>query len=291
MSAESLQALDLKIVAKKYGIWIILLSMLCAAVTFLVCKFAVKERYTSQALIMAQSNSAAGRLENALGGLSGSLGLSGQGEQGRHFEEVLKSRQLASAVTEEDQIKSYLIGGTHQNNLDAREWAAVKVFRDRIQLKRQGDFIRILFWAHNPDHSLEILKKTIGHLEEHFRNHVVTRAKNTELFVKERLEEAKKNLADAEKGFVASGKNKSLRDAEREYQLQSGLVDLLSREYELAQVETKKNDVLFQTIDPPVKPLYPSFPKTKLATVAAFIIALFVFSGLSLIWQGLQKNA
>lgn len=70
-------------------------------------------------------------------------------------------------------------------------------------------------------------------------------------------------------------------EAERQYLAQVRLVELLTQQLEIAKIETKKNEPMFEVIDAPIKATLPIGPSKKLITIVAgtlgFILAcLFV---------------
>ncbi len=75
---------------------------------------------------------------------------------------------------------------------------------------------------------------------------------------------------------------KEFAEAERIYLSQVQLVNLLREQLELVQIEAKKEEPIFQVIDPPYVPVIPSFPKKKLLTIIG-MFAGFVFSILALL--------
>lgn len=72
-------------------------------------------------------------------------------------------------------------------------------------------------------------------------------------------------------------------NAERLYKTQVSLIELLSRQLEVARIETKRSEPVFQLIDPPVEGLIPVAPNKRLNTVLGFLLGMILSTFLVLV--------
>ncbi|PIR23954.1 MAG: hypothetical protein COV44_00180 [Deltaproteobacteria bacterium CG11_big_fil_rev_8_21_14_0_20_45_16] len=258
----------------------------CALLSFLICQFLVTKAYQSDALIMARTDMSSSRLEGALSSLSSGLNLGSGTSQSKQFEEVLKSRDLAARTMAILLEKGSKFKAFYGKKLKSDSMAGSSFIRKALGVNRDGDFLRLTIENEDPALSQEILTGVLEALELYIRDNILTQAKNTEVFIKERLEETKEALAKVEKKFVSGNSRVSYPEAQRELQIQSGLVDLLSKEYEMSQIDAKKNDVVIVKIDEPSLPTRPSSPKTKLAVLLSAIVGLLLGASWSLSIEG-----
>lgn len=70
--------------------------------------------------------------------------------------------------------------------------------------------------------------------------------------------------------------------AERSYLTQVKLLELLKQQYEIARIESKKMEPVFEIIDKPFVPAYPFFPNKKIITLLGFILGCLISSALVL---------
>jgi uncharacterized protein involved in exopolysaccharide biosynthesis len=65
----------------------------------------------------------------------------------------------------------------------------------------------------------------------------------------------------------------------REFKYQEGLVEALSRQFELARLDESREGALIQVIDPATKPEWKSSPKRARAAILATLASVFVLAG------------
>jgi capsule polysaccharide export protein KpsE/RkpR len=84
---------------------------------------------------------------------------------------------------------------------------------------------------------------------------------------------------------------KDFAAATLDHTTQAKLVELLQEQFELAKIDSKKNQPGFEVIDPPLVPMFPSGPNVKLYVVVGTLFGAFfsVVSVLTLNLFGLSK--
>lgn len=135
--------------------------------------------------------------------------------------------------------------------------------------------------------STVIVKKMLAELDRFNVESRTSRGQAARAFVEKRLAEAKLEMSDAEYALarfreanLRIGNSPQLRLQEdrlqREVLVRSELYQLLTREFEMARIEEKRDTPTFSIIDPARPPVRKYRPKVLLNTLAAFLIAVVI---------------
>ncbi len=238
----------------------------------------------STALDMMVSQLGAGAA--GLGSLAGSLGA--QNSELQQFIEVLRSERHLLTVVKKNKIGERLLEAPPSGDLDRYYANAVRELRGAVFSRADFSSLIIVSRTWDPVLSQDIVRAQLEAVQEFMSENIVTQSRNAEVFIKDRLKEARKDVDDAE-SYLASlttgefrPKGKSMEyeiaRAKREFLRLNQLLDLLSQQYELAQIESKRDDPKFLVIEPPTKPLTPVGPKrianALLGLIAGLLLAI-----------------
>jgi len=197
-----------------------------------------------------------------LGALSQFLPRAGSSNsQMGQFEKMLKTQSISRIVQEKL---------SHQKELGRQLRFIVKT--DAVSLE-------IEFRATSPEFALVGAQAYLDALAEMVQEASTSKARANEAFVKARLNEAEAALAKLENRIPGM----RLSEASREQQIQTKVVLVLREQYELAQIETKKQQQSFQVIDPPSIPRGPEGGWSVKPAFMIFVLMLFFSSILSVI--------
>lgn len=242
--------LDL-IAVLKANLWKILLTgAVSAGIVFAVNKFFISPYFVATTTIVSNSKDSlpiGGAVTQALvqaaGGASNSELL--------QYEKILKTRALAKKVAEKMQMPP------------------TESFPN-LSLRLDGPALELSYKSSDPIMASNILQNFLDALTEAIQTKSASRAYSAEIFVKERLKEAEDALREFEKKILQL----KFSQANREYQIQTKVVSLLREQYELAQIETKKQQQAFWVIDPPTPPTKRAGPQTASNTLIAGFLGL-----------------
>ncbi len=150
--------------------------------------------------------------------------------------------------------------------------------------------------------SASIVRRMLDELEHFNANSRASRGRAAREFVQARLTEARGELADAEQALanfretnVRFGNSPQLQlqlaRLDREVQTRADVYRLLSREYEVARIEEKRDTPTFSIIDPATPPVRKHQPRVLLNIVVAVFCAVGLrFALASLIPPRLQQR-
>jgi len=370
---EATEEVDLFLVLRLIFIngWIFLAAVAGGGlVGWTMAKFIMTPQYRSTAVIMPgnENSNVSGSLRNVLSSspLGALIGASGASENTAKYVEVLESRALASKIVDGEGLVQNT-DGLAPDEIAKRREAMIEGIRSRTKVEPlTSGIIKIEFRSPSAPYSQRIVDLHLQSLQHMVGSTLQTQAKATEVFVKERLEESQKKLAEVEARYIRlqkdrgviqlpsqlgmslntasqfraqliqkemeielyknimkdssevrrleaerdqiqtqlnklvdgpartakGGKNKKLEvftplsegpglemefaAAEREYFVQSKLVELLRHQLELALIESKKQEPTFLVIDPPVVASLPYSPDVRIVTVLGALLGAFL---------------
>jgi uncharacterized protein involved in exopolysaccharide biosynthesis len=379
---ENSDQIDLTPILRLLGKNFWLISIAAIATAALVggyARFVMDPFYRLTAIITPQEPSdVSGSLSRLVSSspLSGFVNLGNGSDKVELYQGIMQGQSFIEAVAAEDDLYKDFGVQVINSEIDplAKRRALVEagsLIKKNLRLKtNENQMLSIEYTDIDPDRAFKVSQSVLAALQNFISENSTSRAKNTELFIKERLDEYTTNLATAEDEFIKTLKNRgvvnfggqlqlSLRTAselrtrliekemeielyrglindsselrrlenqkaqiqsqiqrlmegseqsqsgtskagkkqdlftpldrageigavvgavQREYMTAMKIVELLRQQYELARIETKKEEPSFQIIDPPLYPLSPSGPNWKLYFLVTFLLAFFVFS-------------
>jgi uncharacterized protein involved in exopolysaccharide biosynthesis len=236
---------------------------------------------------------------------AGALGLGSGKESGYSYLQVCESFTLLSHVLDgPDPIvpSSTLFaryGGTTGSTARRRE-DAVDALRKAISAAYdpKSNFCRVTARTAHPALSAYIANSVVSEIRRFDQFTRSTRARDAVEFVKARLAEAKTNLANCEAQLAAFQEANArignaprlqlqLKRLERDVVEAEGLYSLLSRQYELAQIQEKKEAPVFSVVDAAEVPTRPA--RLSIILVAA-LSALFCGTTALLLGVAVRRN-
>ncbi len=272
--------------------------------------------FISQATIMPKSSSAKSGFDAVLGQLGGASGLGGLLNSGgvnsetQQFQQMLKTRFMAVKALHHKGLGQKLLATDGAPIGASQEESGFIRLRKYFSVRSEGGVLHLSYEAQDPSLARDVLNNYLEVLQNFLTENLVTQSKVTEAFVKERLKEQERTVDEAESRLTAlqRGDGRSVQAgrsieselirAKREFVRLNGLLDLLSHQYELAQIESKRNDLMFLVIEPPTLPLYPSRPLKLMNTILSFFIVLAASIFLCLVsrqflifWKNSEESA
>ena len=349
-------------------------------VTGIINYFILTPKYKSVAVLTPRFESSPGKFGALSSYLSGGgstigqlIGLGNNETDLIQYQNILKTRQLRSNIARDIQLWKRVHPNKKPINPLFAEAEAVGFLAKYTVITHGPGILSVEFDSTDPQLAYDVAHEYITRLQSYLTNHVVTRAKAAELFIKDQIAETEKSLAAAEKTYielqstagvvelsaqttlslntaaqlrseliqknmelalyknilkdsrkvshlrqerdqiqsqlnglikgdskVGSGRKKSkaskntdiltplskvpdlqikFADVKREYLTEVKLLDLLREQYELARINSKRNESMFDMIDPPTVPLGPYSPKKLLNTLIGgffgFLIGIF----------------
>ncbi len=270
-------------------------AAVAAFVTYVANRWIIDKTYEVKTTIMSKTGRSASSLDSVIGQLGGAAalgGLMGVGGVGmasetQQFQIILKSAQLARDVAKLPGISEKLLGrALNEEQLD-RDLNSISVrIRRTLTFKLEIGALHMSYQHRDPEAAQMVMEGYLTALQNFLNNNIVTQSKNAELFVKARLQELTANVSEAEKELIrlrtggqrpAEGLRSlqsEIERKEREFLRYNQLLDLLSQQYELSQIESKRSDPMFLVVERPVKPLSPIGPKTIDNTAIAFVLVV-----------------
>ncbi len=343
--------------------------------------------YEARAVIMSGVSSSSGGLLSELKGgvpLMGILGVGGGDQVLQRYERILKSRSFVRDMLNEHGLYEVLQEGASRLQGMPDEEKRERIVRNMVGgtiVANSPPVLEIAFQSTRPEVAFKVVDAYLKSLRNFVNSNTLTQAKSTEMFIKERLEDAQTKLSEVEEKYTelqsktgtyylpvqsgqalgaaanleaqliekeieiammkdvmrssgeikrleserdqiqrqldklihgksanrtssdASGKKlfTPLKDipslemefasARRDYLIQGRLVELLQKQLEIAQIETKKSDPIFQVVDAPVVPVLPAGPSRRLITLVGMMLGLFLCSLGAIIYYHLPARA
>lgn len=269
-------------------------SFVFAVVFFGYNKANVRTTYEATADIMPKMNRGASSMESflsQLGSTSGSQLFGGLGNANveiQQFFRILQTRYVALKALQINNFESRISDSSDPKNPDEREAALVAKLQNSIIVKADSNLINIRFRAADPVTAVEGVKSYLAALQSFLNENIITQTKNAELFIRERLVELAKSQDTTELKLMAlkTGKRgpdhpersiqSEISRTEREFTRVTQMLDLLNKQYELAQIESKRTDPMFIVVDPPYKPLKPLGASSRKQAIAGALIGFFI---------------
>lgn len=359
-----------------------------ALVAALISVFYLTPQYESTAVIMEAKDQSAASNFRGLGEASpfaALMSLGGPGQTMVRYNEILASRQIAVEVTDELNLMERLsvsIDPSEERALEKAQERIINQVRSAATISAENDVLRLSFRHSDPQLAKDLADTYLSKLQQLIRENLNTQARQTEIFIAERLMEVEQNLREKEAQYVqlkkeegivqlpsqinfslgtasqlrsqiiekdmqielyrnimrdssevqrleeekqqieaqlrrlveGSGASKQdkerlvnvfapLKDssslevqfanAERNYLIHVKLAELLRQQLEMARIETKKSEPVFQIIDPPVEGLFPVSPNKRLNTVLGFLLGMILSTFMVLVlnqFSGLPRT-
>lgn len=231
------------------------------------------------------------------------LGLPARGSSSNAltYPDILRSRRLLGALLVREfpaadgaraPLEAVLVPGPAG---PARTERALERLRERldITLDRRTNLLRVGMLDHDPVRAAAVANAACAELQHVLVHSMTTQAGAQRRFVEERLDEARRRLARAEESLRAfresnlrgSNPRLALEQARllREARTQEEVVLALTRQYELARVDERRDVPVLNVLDAATPPAFASGPRrgllvagglaAGLALVAAWVLA------------------
>ena len=214
---EATEEVDLFLVLRLIFIngWIFLAAVAGGGlVGWTMAKFIMTPQYRSTAVIMPgnENSNVSGSLRNVLSSspLGALIGASGASENTAKYVEVLESRALASKIVDGEGLVQNT-DGLAPDEIAKRREAMIEGIRSRTKVEPlTSGIIKIEFRSPSAPYSQRIVDLHLQSLQHMVGSTLQTQAKATEVFVKERLEESQKKLAEVEARYIRLQKDRGV---------------------------------------------------------------------------------
>lgn len=343
--------------------------------------------YEARAVIMSGVSSNPGGLLSELKGgapLMGLLGVGGGDQVLQRYERILKSRSFVRNMLNKYSLYDVLLESSEDMDHSLTEEARERIVKNMVGgtlISNSPPVLEISYRSTRPEVAYSVVDSYLKALREFVNSNMLTQAKSTENFVRDRLNDSLAKLSEIEKKYtdlqaktgiyqlpvqsgqalgaasnleaqliekdieiallkdlmrssseinrleaerdqiekqlnqLIQGRSKTtasndpsgkklftpIKDipslemefasARRDYLVQGRLVELLQKQLEIAQIETKKSDPIFQVVDEPVVPILPAGPSRRMITMVGAMIGLFLFSIGAIIYFHLPTRA
>ena len=266
----------------------------------------IPNQYTSVATILPSGgNDQLSELKDLAGGSLSELGLGSLMQASENssaiYPKILSSRLISEqildqtfAFTHKGEAKSMtLFDYTKAENKDKALLKLDEIVG--IDLDRRTGFITLSATTTYPELSAKVVHSYLDHLENYNLNYRQSKAKENERFIASCLNEAMKDLSNAESELETFRKKnlnymtsqdpalqKELSRIQREVTVKEGIFLTLTKKHEIAKLESVKDVPIVQVLDQGSVPIIKSSPRRSLYMLAAFIGSLFMSILLSL---------
>lgn len=381
--AEEVDLRSLFSVALRNSFFILGTAFLLAAGTWLVSKHFIQKTYKSYTVIMpadTKSKSISSRLGRfgEGGGFSALQSFGKPAQEMARYYEILSGRQLMGNIVDSLKLLDRGFVDFDEDLPFSRQRARedlIDIIEDQSVLELDAEVIKISFVDEDPKFAYEVVQAYLSELKSFLQQNTMTQAKATELFIAERIEETREDLAELEREFIqlqqetgvvelpsqsglslsqaaelrskliekdmeislyqdilknsadierlknekaqiqqqlnrlvrgekrtgkedveiftplseVPGLQMKFASTERRYLTMVRLLETLEQQYEVARIETKKNEPVFQVIDAPREPLAPAGPAVRKNTVLAFVVGMMLSMLLVLTLNHMQR--
>lgn len=185
------------------------------------------------------------------------------------IQEYLKSQRLKQIVI--DKI------------LAKHEGLSLKNLPD-LRMTASGPIIYLQARGRSPQVVLDWLQLYLEELQQSLNAVSTVQAQKASAFIGERVAEVSTDLEAIEdqlaKLRLSSGLSRGktiesqIAKSQREYLVQSKVLEALKQQYEQAQIDSKREELMFSIIDPPLLPMKPSGPRFVVFTLMGLILGL-----------------
>ncbi len=264
--------------------------------TILYVQFFAKPLFRSDCKVM--SSSSANRTQ--IPGIVSQLGINFSPNQNQEkwiYPEIIKSRVLARAMLKkkfdtkefgpQKSLLQILTFGNKQplKKLETLELIGINNFIKLIELDvdEKTGIYTVGFSGYEPGFVKDLTFTLVKELDRHQKDYNKEKTGKTKLFIKERIDDTKKELNHAEdKLKTFTDRNRRIENSPslqlererlaREVNVLTGVFTTLKQQLETAKIEEVKEADYVIIIDPPEVSLYPYWPKKKnMVIIAGFI--------------------
>lgn len=269
-----------------------------------ICTLFIPNQYTSEARILP-SQAMGGEL-GKLASAAATFGIAvpGTSDADDAYPDILNSRWMADHLLQRSYTfheRAWRFGKEHQKTqtlldyLEAKNLdRAVKSMKDRFSAKQdlKTKLLTISVTTPSPDLSQQVCRQAVALLNDFVVNQTRTRGGNKAAFARQRLEEAKKEKAEAEQSFrtfLLSNRNyQSSPDPdtrlrgmklESEFQLRTQIITNLSLSLEQALMDEKNDMPILNIVDAGNLPIEKSKPRRSMIVLGLFFLAGLATAG------------
>ncbi|MDB5038721.1 MAG: hypothetical protein JWQ35_2249 [Bacteriovoracaceae bacterium] len=297
-SFEGLPTLsELATLTLRHWFFVLMVTAIFSGAFYIKSRFFATIRYEAKAIIMPKMSRSGSSMEMLLGQL-GNLGatsgfLSGvnANTELQQFYRLLTTRQMAESAVEQEKSLKEIGDPIKFKDEESLKNNVISTTQNSLAVKIDSPVLELRFVANSPDLALVGVEAYLKALQFYLTNNIITQSKGAEVFIQERLADLNKSLDQVEVRLsnIRTGKispatlgrsvQSEVKRTETEFTRLNQLLDLLTKQYELAKIESKRNDIMFLIIDHPIKPISPvGVPIGKFLFLGAFfgfILSMF----------------
>lgn len=167
------------------------------------------------------------------------------------------------------------------------------------QDKKNG-LLTLVTSFHNPSMAFQLNKQILFLIDEYIKSTLKSQAKENKVFIGQRIAEAKRDLRKSENELAHfRAKNIDVRAPmlllEQERLMRNVTINQeiyiqLMKQYELAQIEEKKDQTLIEIVNSPEIPLRRSKPNKRMIVMIGVFFGSFVGFVFHVVWNWLIRN-
>lgn len=222
MSKTDESIVDLHLIFRLFILnWKLVLGMafLGAFLGWGLSKFVITPKYKATAVIIvgADGGNVSGSLRSVVNSspLSALMGISGGGEALAKYVELLNSRSLTSKIVDEKKLlELFKVEVDPMSQLDAmrKREGLVDALMQQVKVEpvQTGNIVRIEYKNTDPEVAKQIVDYYLQYLQAAVSGNLLSQAKLTENFIRERLAESQQKLTVLEGQFISLQKSKGV---------------------------------------------------------------------------------
>lgn len=293
-------------ILNKYRKWILGIGVSVTLVSAIVNKFFVGYKYASQAIIMPRSSGGGSPLDAfkaQLGGISGfAAQLGSSSSETKLYMQILKTQNLATIAALLDHKMTERLGGKDIQNDPESLALVVGKIRRRMILKSEGNFVTIRFEDKDPKFAKEMVEAILSALHKFLNENTVTQSKNAQNFIEARIKDLNVQIDELESKYTRLKRGdrrqgelmKSIESetarTERELKRLIQILELLSQQYEMSQIESKRDDQMFVVLEPPTVATYPYGPDKTMNLLISMLLGFAVPGLVFILWSRVKRS-
>jgi len=199
---------------KRYSVLGCALTM--TIVAYIATRFFMTPMYESRTVFVESADGAGSRKLDSIASdstVSMLLNFATKATSLNLYLQILKSHSFALGIVREkdflEQFEGKLDGKTPLEIRQVEE-RVIDEIQKRTKIKADEGAVFLSYRDINPERSFQIINLYLNHLREFIRGSSITKAKNTEIFVAERLREIEATIKDLEENYLSQKKRRGV---------------------------------------------------------------------------------
>lgn len=276
---EDFAKLLVRLLFRFWKLWLVV-SLISAGLAWTQAEFFLPRKYKASAVLMPRGSRGSDSLSTKAGAILAALGTTASSatQDVQQLQAYLKSSRLRSKTLEDLHIKYPDRSTSELSKISG------------LDLSLTGLVFTLSAWGTTPEIAYDFLQTSLASLQKIMSENQIKQSERAVEFIDARIGDVKKSLFEIESslGRLRSGDRSAnlvapqglslesqINYAKREFQVQAALLETLTQQRELAQIDSKREEQMFILVDPPVKSGSPIYPRPKTNAFYGFFYGLF----------------